>query len=102
MEKGTAGIYHGVGRRKSSVARVWVRNGKGNITVNGKKFDSYFESTTQHDAVMAPLKTVSLEKKFDINVNVDGGGHVGQSGAVKLGIARALIEVDNKIGRAHV
>ena len=97
MEKITASSKnHGVGRRKSAVARVWLKNGKGNIVINGKDYISYFDTDVTRSKVSFPLKVLNLTKKFDINVNVSGGGPVGQSDAVKLGISRALLSFDEK------
>ena len=98
MQKAQAAApLHGVGRRKSSVARVWVRNGSGNVEVNGKKYGEYFDTDIARDAVVNPLKLTGLEKKFDIQVNVVGGGMMGQSEAVSLAIARALVENDESL-----
>lgn len=98
MQKAQAAApLHGVGRRKSSVARVWVRNGSGNVEVNGKKYAEYFDTDIARDAVVNPLKLTGLEKKFDIQVNVVGGGMMGQSEAVSLAIARALVENDESL-----
>ncbi len=87
---------HGVGRRKSSVARVWLKKGTGNVTVNGKKYDSYFSTKQTKDMVILPFRVLGIEKTFDVDVNVCGGGPVGQAGAVKLGLSRALLESDSK------
>lgn len=95
----TAAPIHGVGRRKSSVARVWVRNGTGSLNVNGKTHVEYFDTDIARDAVVSPLKLTGLEKKFDIQVNVVGGGMTGQSEAVSLAIARALVENDESLRR---
>jgi small subunit ribosomal protein S9 len=85
---------HGVGRRKRSVARVWLRPGSGKVLVNGVEYLSYFPNqNASHDAIL-PLKVTSLETQFDVQVNLVGGGFTGQSGAVKLGIARALVAKD--------
>ncbi len=86
--------YYGTGRRKSSVARVFVKAGKGQIVVNGKPVDQYFARETGRMIVRQPLKLVDKESSLDIMVNVDGGGESGQAGAVRHGITRALIEFD--------
>ncbi len=98
MQKAQASSqFHGVGRRKSSVARVWVRQGSGNIQVNGKKHVDYFDTDIARDAVVTPLKLTGLDKKFDIQVNVSGGGRTGQSGAIRLAITRALVDNDESL-----
>ncbi len=84
----------GMGRRKTSVARVRICEGSGNITVNGNAFDQYFTILQHKQDVMSPLQVTETTKKYDIHVNVKGGGPTGQAGAIKLGIARALIKCD--------
>lgn len=86
--------FHGVGRRKSSVARVWVKQGTGKVEVNGKQYADYFDTDIARDVVVNPLKLVGLDKKVDIQVNVIGGGMTGQSAATSLAITRALLESD--------
>ena len=86
--------YYGTGRRKSSVARVFLRSGKGKILINNREIDEYFGRETACMIIRQPLETVNLLKKFDIYVNVAGGGTSGQAGAVRLGIARALVQYD--------
>ncbi len=86
--------YYGTGRRKSSVARVFIKAGKGQIVVNGKPVDQYFARETGRMVVRQPLVLTEKEGTFDIMVNVDGGGESGQAGAVRHGITRALIEYD--------
>ena len=86
--------YYGTGRRKSSVARVFLKPGKGNITVNGKPVDEFFGRETGRMIVRQPLEVTKNTAAFDILVNVYGGGENGQAGAVRHGIARALIEFD--------
>ncbi len=83
-----------VGRRKRSSARVTLNNGKGSITVNGTDINEYLPYATLVMDVMQPLTLTETEKQFDITVNVRGGGFTGQAGAIRLGIARALLEVD--------
>lgn len=80
-----------VGRRKESVARVIAKPGKGKITINGRKFGEYFPRLTHQIKIMAPIKACGVEKKYDFVAKVDGGGITGQTGAVVLGIARALV-----------
>ena len=86
--------YYGTGRRKSSVARVFMKAGSGNIVVNGKPVDQYFARETGRMIVRQPLVLVDRAATFDIMVNVNGGGETGQAGAVRHGITRALVEYD--------
>ena len=86
--------YYGTGRRKSAVARVFLKPGKGQIMVNGKPVDEFFTRETGRMIVRQPLDTTKNLASFDISVNVFGGGENGQAGAVRHGIARALIEYD--------
>jgi small subunit ribosomal protein S9 len=89
------GKYHyGTGRRKSAVARVFIKAGKGNIVVNDKALDVYFSRETGRMVVRQPLELTGNVDKFDIMVNVFGGGESGQAGAVRHGITRALIDFD--------
>ena len=85
---------YGTGRRKSSVARVFIKKGSGNITVNGRALQEYFGRQTSIMVVKQPLVLTESEALFDIQVNVRGGGETGQAGAVRLGITRALIDFD--------
>ena len=89
--------YYGTGRRKSSSARVFMRAGSGTITVNGKALGDFFGRQTASMVVRQPLYTVNMAEKFDINVTVAGGGITGQSGAIRLGIARALLQYDDTL-----
>ena len=84
----------GTGRRKSAVARVFLKAGKGNIVVNGKPVDEFFSRETGRMIVRQPLKLTENLERFDIRVNVVGGGESGQAGAVRHGITRALIDYD--------
>ncbi|MBQ9899954.1 MAG: 30S ribosomal protein S9 [Acholeplasmatales bacterium] len=86
--------YLGTGRRKSSVARVYLRSGKGTITINGRAFEDYIPSAAVRLDVLQPLELTETTDKFDILVNVFGGGITGQAGAIRLGITRALMEVN--------
>ena len=86
--------FYGTGRRKSAVARVYINPGKGNITVNKRDIEEYFGLETLKTIVRQPLVATDTEKKYDINVNVKGGGTTGQAGAIRHGIARALLKVD--------
>ena len=85
-----------VGRRKTSVARVYLKNGNGKITINNRTIETYFPLETQRTVVRRPLTVTETDGKFDVSVNVDGGGISGQAGAVSLGIARALVEVSEE------
>ena len=87
--------YYGTGRRKSSIARVFVKPGKGEIVVNGKPYRDYLCRDTLCTVVKQPLVAVESEKKYNIKVNVRGGGLTGQAGAIRLGIARALLDVND-------
>ena len=89
--------YHGVGRRKSSVARVYLTKGKGDFTVNKLGAAEYFDTPYQQTSIRNPLKAVDKENAYDIFVNVKGGGKSGQADAISLGIARALLKVDEKL-----
>jgi len=83
-----------VGRRKNAVARVYLRNGSGKITINDREFENYFPLKTNRDDVVLPLKLSETFGKYDINVNVNGGGNTGQSEAIRLGISRALVDIN--------
>lgn len=86
--------YYGTGRRKSSTARVFLRPGKGNIVINNRELAEYFGRETASMIIRQPLETVDVLKKFDIYATVVGGGISGQAGAIRLGIARALVNYD--------
>ena len=86
--------FYGTGRRKKSVARVYLVPGTGNITVNGRTIDEYFGLETLKVVVRQPLVATETEGKFDVIVTVKGGGYTGQAGAVRHGISRALLEAD--------
>ena len=86
--------HYGTGRRKTAVARVFIRPGKGAITVNGRPVDEFFSRETGRMVVRQPLELTKTTASFDIIVNVDGGGESGQAGAVRHGITRALIQYD--------
>ena len=85
---------YGTGRRKTSTARVFIARGTGNIVVNGRTLDEYFGRETARMVVRQPLDTVQMTDALDIKVTVKGGGNTGQAGAIRHGIARALIEYD--------
>ena len=84
--------YYGTGRRKTATARVYLRPGGGNVVVNRKEFDSYFPNETLRMIIRQPLNLTETANKFDILVNVAGGGPAGQAGAIRHGITRALLE----------
>ncbi|MBN8741060.1 MAG: 30S ribosomal protein S9 [Lysobacterales bacterium 69-70] len=88
---------YGTGRRKTSAARVFLRPGSGNITVNGKTLDTFFGRETARMIVRQPLELLNVTEKFDILVTVEGGGTTGQAGAIRLGISRALTEYDESL-----
>jgi small subunit ribosomal protein S9 len=89
--------YYGTGRRKTSTARVFLKSGAGNITVNQRPLEVYFGREVAHMIVRQPLERVDLNDKFDINVTVQGGGSFGQAGAIRHGITRALMEYDETL-----
>jgi len=89
--------YCGTGRRKSSVARVRLIPGEGNFTINGRSLDDYFGLETLKVIAKQPLVLTGTENKFDIIVNVKGGGFTGQAGAIRHGIARALLQADEEL-----
>lgn len=87
--------YYGTGRRKSSVARVYLVPGNGNVTINKRSIDEYFGLETLKLIVRQPLELTQTVSKFDVLVNVHGGGYTGQAGAIRHGISRALLEADS-------
>jgi len=89
--------YLGTGRRKTSVARVFLRPGKGDISVNGRTFDKYFPIETARTSVRQPLLATETADKFDVLITAKGGGLIGQAGAARLGIARALVEFNGEL-----
>jgi small subunit ribosomal protein S9 len=89
--------YYGTGRRKSSVARVYLVPGTGKVTINKKDMDDYFGYDTLKVIARQPLELTSTTDKFDVLVNVKGGGYTGQAGAIRHGIARALCEADAEL-----
>lgn len=88
--------FYGTGRRKTSIARVFVKPGKGTISINDRSLDEYFGRETARMIVRQPLVASDLEGKFDITVTVDGGGINGQAGAIRHGISRALLQYDEQ------
>lgn len=89
--------YYGTGRRKTSTARVFIKNGEGSITVNKRPLDQYFGREVARMIVRQPLELVELVSKFDINITVEGGGSFGQAGAIRHGITRALMDYDESL-----
>ena len=89
--------YYGIGRRKTSTARVYLRPGTGSVTINGKSLDDFFGRPTSRMVVNQALAAVEMADKFDITVNVAGGGITGQSGAIRHGITRALMQYDESL-----
>ena len=89
--------YYGTGRRKTAVARVYLRPGAGAITVNHRTFDEYFPNRVLKMVIRQPLLITETAEKFDILINVDGGGMAGQAGAIRHGIARALVEYNPEL-----
>lgn len=89
--------YYGTGRRKTSTARVYIRPGSGNITVNQRPLDEFFGRKTARMVVRQPLEQSELTDKFDISVTVTGGGTTGQAGAIRHGLTRALIAYDEAL-----
>tara|TARA_Y100001936_G_scaffold100139_1_gene98467 strand:- start:135 stop:536 length:402 start_codon:yes stop_codon:yes gene_type:complete len=86
--------WSATGRRKSSVARVMFKKGKGNFMVNGRDFNEYFNRDTQKMIIRKPLELLNVDGEYDISVNVSGGGATGQAGAVRLGISRVLEKIN--------
>ncbi len=89
--------YYGTGRRKSSTARVFIKAGSGNLTINGRPLDVYFGRDTARMVVKQPLELVEMLEKLDLYITVKGGGISGQAGAIRLGITRALMEYDETL-----
>ena len=88
---------YGTGRRKSSTARVFLRSGKGAIVINGRSIEEFFGRETSRMIVRQPLELTKMTDKFDVSVTVEGGGITGQAGAIRLGIARALVEYNDTL-----
>ena len=89
--------YYGTGRRKSAVARVYLRPGSGKLSVNKRDFEEYFPNRVLKMVIRQPLLITETSDKFDIMINVDGGGTAGQAGAIRHGIARALLEFNPEL-----
>ena len=95
----TAAQYQGTGKRKTSIARVILRPGDGPTWINGRTLEDYFPRSTHRTTVLAPLKVAGAESTYDLRVRVEGGGPTGQAGAIRHGIARALVEVIRSCAR---
>jgi small subunit ribosomal protein S9 len=89
--------YYGTGRRKTSTARVFIKSGKGDITINNRTIEQYFGREVARMIVRQPLDVVDMNGKFDINITVAGGGSFGQAGAIRHGLTRALMEYDETL-----
>jgi len=88
---------YATGRRKKSIARVWLKKGTGNIQINGKRIDEYFKKLNLQIAILRPLSISNREKEYDIRCTVSGGGLTGQAGAISHGLARALIDYEPEL-----
>jgi small subunit ribosomal protein S9 len=97
MAVATDNRNYGTGRRKSAIARVWIKPGEGNITINGRDFKEYLGRPVLEILVKSPLVELQMDGRFDIIATAKGGGITGQAGAVRLGISRALIEYDETL-----
>ena len=93
----TAPVAHGVGRRKSTVARVWLRKGSGKMTVNGREHSKYFDTNHVRLNAETTFRVCEQSKNYDVMVNINGGGVSAQADAVKLGMARALVSIDETL-----
>ena len=89
-------MINAIGRRKASVARVYLTKGEGNMTVNGKDFKDYFPQKYIQNNLVEPFQTVEVENIYDLKVNVNGGGYKGQSQAIRMAIARALVKLNEE------
>jgi len=92
-----ADSYYATGRRKSSTARVFIKPGSGNISINTRTLEDYFGRPTSRMVVRQPLELVDMLEKFDLKITVRGGGNNGQAGAIRHGISRALVEYDSEL-----
>ncbi len=90
-------LVQSTGRRKQAVARVRLRDGEGKITVNGRAVEDYFPSSTHRMILSEPLRVAEAAERYDVDCTMDGGGPTGQAGALRLGIARALVELDEEV-----
>jgi small subunit ribosomal protein S9 len=89
--------YYGTGKRKSSTARVFLTPGTGQVVINSENYQEYFPGKTQQGIILQPLKITENLEKFDLYINVAGGGYTGQAGAIRHGISRALLEFDSEL-----
>jgi small subunit ribosomal protein S9 len=89
-----AGRFYATGKRKDAVARVWLSKGKGKVTVNNREIEDYFGRSVSRMIINQPFETTEMEGKFDVTINVHGGGLSGQAGAIRHGISKALLEYD--------
>ncbi|MCX7803555.1 MAG: 30S ribosomal protein S9 [Planctomycetota bacterium] len=96
-DRKTAGYIWGTGRRKTATARVRIRPGQGQFVINGRPLKEYFPTEVCRKAAISPLTFVKMENTFDVFVNVRGGGTTGQAEAIRLGVARALVEYDQNL-----
>jgi small subunit ribosomal protein S9 len=87
-------VVNTIGRRKTAVARVYISDGKGNITINKREFEEYFPTEILQYVVTQPLNLLGVREKYDVKINLDGGGYTGQAEAVRLAISRALVEIN--------
>jgi small subunit ribosomal protein S9 len=92
MEQGN--VFYATGKRKKSVAKVWLVPGTGKMTVNDRDMDNYFDIRVNRDALAAPLTLTQMDEAFDVRIDVMGGGQTGQAGAVRQGLSKALVQVD--------
>jgi small subunit ribosomal protein S9 len=95
MENGN--VFYATGKRKKSVAKIWLAPGTGNIKVNDRNLDDYFDIRVNRNALSAPLTLTQMDDAFDIRINVMGGGQTGQAGAVRQGLSKALVQVDPEL-----
>lgn len=89
------GLLHAIGKRKTAVARIWIKPGTGQMNINKRPADQYLNRESDRETVMEPLILTDLRDKFDIQINVRGGGPSGQAGAIRHGISRALVDLDS-------
>ena len=93
-------VINTIGRRKSSVARIYLKHGEGKITINGRDLKEYFTMENIQNVVLAPFATIDAVNQFDVKINVDGGGFKGQAEAIRMGIARSLVKLDEENRKA--
>lgn len=93
-------VINTIGRRKSSVARIYLKQGEGKITINGRDLKEYFTMENIQNVVLAPFATIDAVNQFDVKINVDGGGFKGQAEAIRMGIARSLVKLNEENRKA--